>query len=186
MMQLFSRRAFASKKQEREYVEQTCQLIDQGQFDAAYQLASSPKNWFRGLAMLVRYALENRTMPMGKLQHLIAIRLDTEVMAGVEPSIATVNTCIKAAPMLGLFGTVVAMIGAFGTISQQASPDATKLGADIALALNATAVGLFVAIMLMLTVNFALVKRRRTEDTLVMNVQEILLHLDAAPGRNGR
>jgi biopolymer transport protein ExbB/TolQ len=180
MLQLLKRRSFGKKSQDREFTDQVCQYLDQGAFDAAHQLSSSPKNWFRAVPMLARYAIENRTMSNSKLQQLVAIRMDSEVMAGMEDSIATVNTCIKTAPMLGLFGTVVGMIGAFGKISGNASPDATKLGGDIALALNATAGGLFVAITLLLLVNFVIVRRRKVEDATVAGIQQILLHLDAS------
>jgi biopolymer transport protein ExbB/TolQ len=178
MMQQFGRRSFARRSEERQFTDEICSLVDRRQFEQAEQLASAPKVFNKSTAIMARYAIQNRHLPHNKLQHLLGIRLESEVMAGVEESVTTMNTCIKTAPMLGLFGTVVAMIGAFGKISGQTSPDASKLGGDIALALYATAGGLFIAVVLLLLANYALVRKRRVEDLAINNTQQILTHLD--------
>lgn len=55
---------------------------------------------------------------------------------------------VQAAPMLGLLGTVVGMIEAFGRLSQSAgAPDPAELAGGIWTALITTAVGLTVAIV---------------------------------------
>jgi len=52
----------------------------------------------------------------------------------------------QAAPMLGLLGTVVGMIKAFGTLEQTGAADPSQLAGSISLALFTTAAGLIVAI----------------------------------------
>jgi biopolymer transport protein ExbB len=94
-----------------------------------------------------------------------------------------INTGIKAAPMFGLLGTVVGMIGAFAKIAQMASPDASKLGGDIALALYATAGGLFVAVLLMLIGTYVMSKRKHVEESAIGGIQQILIHLEAVRSR---
>jgi biopolymer transport protein ExbB len=177
------RRSFAKRAQEREYIEQTCQLVDEGRFEEAEALAAGPKVWFRAVPMLARVALRHRWMPTGKLQHLCKIHLENEVMAGVDSSLMHINTGIKAAPMFGLLGTVIGMIGAFGVISRQASPDASKLSGDIAFALYATAGGLGVAVVLMLLGTWAMGLKKKVEEHAVTGIQQILIHLDAARAR---
>jgi biopolymer transport protein ExbB/TolQ len=180
MVQQLGRRSFANRKQERQFADEICNLVDQGRYDEAEQQASTPKNFNKATPMMARYALQNRQLSHSKLQHLLAIRLESEVMAGMEESVQTLNTCIKTAPMLGLFGTVVGMIGAFGKIAGQTSPDASKLGGDIALALNATAAGLFIAVTCLLLLNFAMIRKRRVEDATIASAQQIVTHLDAS------
>ena len=53
----------------------------------------------------------------------------------------------QAAPMLGLFGTVFGMIGAFSTLASNNSADPSALASDISVALLTTMWGLVVAIL---------------------------------------
>lgn len=185
MWQHLGRRSFKRRAEEREFVDQSSAALDRGAFDEAEQLASNPKVWLKAVPMLSRFAIQNRHLSHAKLQHLLAIRMDSDVMAGVAESVATVNTCIKTAPMLGLFGTVVGMIQAFGKIATQTSPDASKLSGGIALALWATAGGLFVAVTLLLLINFVIVRKRRVEDATIGGIQQIVTHLDYGMTRTG-
>ncbi len=52
----------------------------------------------------------------------------------------------QIAPMLGLFGTVIGMVGAFETLSVTGGAEPAKLAGDISVALLTTFSGLFVAI----------------------------------------
>ncbi|NNC90216.1 MAG: MotA/TolQ/ExbB proton channel family protein [Akkermansiaceae bacterium] len=52
----------------------------------------------------------------------------------------------QAAPMLGLLGTVLGMVGAFGTLAQTGQADPTQLAGDISEALLTTMWGLITAI----------------------------------------
>ena len=47
----------------------------------------------------------------------VAVRAAHDVMADLEYRVSWVNTVIKAAPMIGLLGTVVGMMGAFGSLA---------------------------------------------------------------------
>ena len=178
MWQHLGRRSFTRRSEEREFVDQASAALDRGAYDEVEQMASAPKVWLKAVPMLTRFAVQNRHLSHAKLQHLLAIRMDSDVMSGVAESVASVNTCIKAAPMLGLFGTVVGMIQAFGKIATQTSPDASKLSGGIALALWATAGGLFVAVTLLLLINFVIVRKRRVEDSTIAGIQQIATHLD--------
>jgi biopolymer transport protein ExbB len=78
------------------------------------------------------------------------------------------------APMLGLLGTVIGMIGAFSAIGTlEGAARSHQLAASMSLALISTAVGLIVAIPC--TVAFTLFRRRI--DTLVAEVSERVEHL---------
>ena len=183
MLNLIKRRR-SLRKAGNAFTEQLCEHVDRGgEWEEAEQLCSRrrvvPRPWrhWRGTRFRPTHvALQAR--------QLTAIRLDTEVMNGMEGAIATVNTAIKTAPMLGLLGTVLGMIGAFAKIAGQSTPDATQLGSDIALALNATAAGLLVAITLLLLVNWVIVRRKNFEDVTIEQIQEVLEHMDVYNDRH--
>lgn len=52
----------------------------------------------------------------------------------------------QVCPMLGLFGTVIGMVGAFGVLSQSGGAEPAKLAGDISVALLTTLGGLIVSI----------------------------------------
>ncbi|MDP1588390.1 MAG: MotA/TolQ/ExbB proton channel family protein [Prosthecobacter sp.] len=60
--------------------------------------------------------------------------------------ITNFSVLAQIAPMLGLFGTVVGMVGAFQILAQTGGAEPSKLAGDISVALLTTFAGLFVAI----------------------------------------
>jgi len=57
-----------------------------------------------------------------------------------------ISVCAQASPMLGLLGTVIGMVSAFGTIGQTGGADPSQLAEDISVALLTTLWGLINAI----------------------------------------
>jgi biopolymer transport protein ExbB len=57
-----------------------------------------------------------------------------------------ISVIAQASPMLGLLGTVIGMVSAFGTLQQQGSADPSALAGDISVALLTTLWGLMNAI----------------------------------------
>jgi biopolymer transport protein ExbB len=95
------------------------------------------------------------------LPHFDATRADTLGREEVESAMADFATSeirpyqkwvgyfsvlAQIAPMLGLFGTVVGMVGAFETLAITGGAEPSKLAGDISVALLTTFAGLFVAI----------------------------------------
>ncbi len=66
--------------------------------------------------------------------------------------------------MLGLYGTVLGMMGAFAKLSAGSKVDPTQLAEDISLALITTAIGLTIAIPLIVCTNSINVRIRKLED----------------------
>jgi biopolymer transport protein ExbB/TolQ len=71
---------------------------------------------------------------------------------------------IKSGPMLGLWGTVLGMMGAFGKLASQNKVEPAMLASDISLALVTTALGLLIAIPLIIVANSMTVRIRKMED----------------------
>ncbi len=120
----------------------------------------------RALVQLTLVALKNRNLPKSKLRDLLIERFQRDVSAELDYTGSWVQTIIKAAPMLGLYGTVVGMMGAFSKLSAvtQVSPD--KLAADISLALVTTACGLTIAIPLILATATINIRISKLEDLI--------------------
>ena len=100
----------------------------------------------RIVPQLILLAIENRDLGYTKVKQLVADRFQRDVLADMEYRITWVVTMIKSAPMLGLLGTVLGMMAAFGKLAGSEKVDATNLAGDISLALITTFVGLTIAI----------------------------------------
>ncbi|MBL9124486.1 MAG: MotA/TolQ/ExbB proton channel family protein, partial [Planctomycetaceae bacterium] len=84
--------------------------------------------------------------------------------ADLEYRLVWVATIIKTAPMLGLFGTVVGMMGAFAKLASSQKVEASNLANDISVALITTFDGLAIAIPLIICVSSVNVRMRKMED----------------------
>lgn len=76
-------------------------------------------------------------------------------LAAMSKRMRLLEAVVQAAPMLGLLGTVIGMIDAFGTLSQsQGAVDPTLLASGIWTALTTTAVGLAIALVTFFVANW--------------------------------
>lgn len=161
------------------FLEQVTTAIEKGDFEGARQQCTAPEYWYSAVALLTKHALGKRHMSPGKLRHSVAARFTREILAPMDSLIASVNMVIKCEPMLGLFGTVAGMIGAFGRIATIEHPSPQALMADLSHALNATAGGLATAIPLMLAVNFLQARVRKFEDGTFDQMDAVLDEFDS-------
>jgi biopolymer transport protein ExbB/TolQ len=96
---------------------------------------------------------------------------------------------IKSAPMIGLFGTVLGMMGAFGKLAAAENVKPDDLAADISLALITTAIGLTIAIPLILSMASINIRIRKMEDLSVSGLARVLesfrLGLESRARRGG-
>jgi len=72
----------------------------------------------------------------------------------LEKNLIILSTIASIATMLGLFGTVIGMIRAFQALAQAGAPDAIQLSIGISEALVNTALGIFAAIVGIISYNF--------------------------------
>jgi len=86
----------------------------------------------------------------------------------LERNLSLLATVASMAPMIGMFGTVVGMIKAFGSIGSQGAMTPEGVGAGIAEALICTASGLFVAIIATVFYNYFTTRVNR----FVLQMQE--------------
>jgi biopolymer transport protein ExbB len=115
---------------------------------------------FQGAWKLTRQARDPYLINLGDgIAHantsmLAAMQLDaTRLIEKSEARMWLLSTLITLAPLLGLFGTVVGIMGSFSFVGdEQLAP--TKVSGGIAEALIATAAGIGIAILCLLPYNF--------------------------------
>jgi biopolymer transport protein ExbB/TolQ len=138
----------------------------------------------RVVSQLARTAIDHRALEPARLKHMLSDRYQRDVSADLEYRISWINTVIKTAPMLGLFGTVLGMMSAFGKLGGAEKVAQEGLAEDISLALITTAIGLAIAIPLSLVVASLNIRIRKMEDLANVGLGRLLDVLTAA--RSGR
>jgi len=126
--------------------EKARQALGTGDFNQAWQLGSNTNDPF----------LKNLTegMSHAHTSMLAAMQLHaTHLIEKSEARMWVLSTMITLAPLLGLFGTVVGIMGSFSFVGNEQLA-ATKVSGGIAEALIATAAGIAIAILCLLPYNF--------------------------------
>jgi biopolymer transport protein ExbB/TolQ len=180
-------KSFPSSAAGAQFLDQINEPLTRRDFDGVAAICDSPPYWSKAVPQLVLVALDNRLLGIAKLRRLLGEKFQREVLSDLEYQMSWVSTVVKSAPMLGLLGTVVGMIGAFGQIAaaQQTGADPKELAGNISLALITTEVGLVIAIPLILMSNWIMVRIGRLQDQVQEHLGEFLDNLDAvlADGR---
>ncbi|MCL2116808.1 MAG: MotA/TolQ/ExbB proton channel family protein [Planctomycetaceae bacterium] len=129
----------------------------------------------RAVPQLVLIALKNMSLPATKLHDLLIERFQRDVLVEIDYRTTWVHTVIKSAPMLGLFGTVLGMMGAFSKLGAQTRVEPTMLASDIMLALITTAIGLTIAVPLIFATASLSIRTAKLEDyvsSAILNIVE--------------
>lgn len=152
---------FRSDAMQGEFLQAMEQPLAHGDFRSASEICSDDP---RALCQLSQLAVDNRSLGYNKVRQLVQDRFQRDVLSDIDHRMSWVNTVIKSAPMLGLFGTVLGMMGAFQKLSESSQVEASKLAEDIMFALITTALGLAIAIPLILAVNSINVQIKKMEE----------------------
>lgn len=143
--------------------------LAQRDLNAVADLCDSPTYWNKAVPQLVLVAVQNMDRPMNKLRRLLAEKFERDILASLEYGTSWIATIVKSAPMLGLLGTVLGMINAFAKIAASqgsGGTDPTKLANDISFALLTTALGLVIAIPLVLAGNLIHIRIGKLQDSV--------------------
>jgi biopolymer transport protein ExbB len=128
------------------------------------------------LSRVIKTGLENRTLPSSELEEKIeSARL--KELRGMERGLGVLGTIGNIAPLIGLFGTVIGIMDAFGELGGGGGHRAIMGG--ISEALRTTAVGLAVAIPAVVCYNYFLRKVKNFSLDMSMYGQELLTLLSA-------
>jgi biopolymer transport protein ExbB len=131
-------------------------LVSHGELDAAVQVCEDPRNYSLASEVVLAGIERYRHSEFGYAEYKSAAEeAGEEFTARLYRKTDALSVIGAIAPMLGLLGTVVGMIGAFNTIAAtRQAADPSALGGDIGKALITTALGLLVAIPAMLAFSF--------------------------------
>jgi biopolymer transport protein ExbB/TolQ len=166
-----ARQRFRSEEAQDSFLDELEGPLSRGDFEAAAQLCDGDP---RALAQLALVAVNHRDLGYAKVKHLVTDRFQRDVLSDLEQRLSWVNTVIKSAPMLGLFGTVIGMMGAFGKLAGAANVSPDALANDISVALITTADGLAIAIPLVLVVASINIRIRKMEDLVASGLSRVL------------
>ncbi len=97
------------------------------------------------MSRLLLLAIERLDWPKAENANALQTRARQEV-ARLERGLVVLEIIVGIAPLLGLVGTIVGMMTLFGDIGHAGLSDTARLAKGIALILNATLMGLLIAI----------------------------------------
>ncbi|MGL4594490.1 MAG: MotA/TolQ/ExbB proton channel family protein [Thermoguttaceae bacterium] len=166
---------FRNETEQDEFLDDVEALLSQNQLSELDEIC---QNDIRALPHLALFALRHRQLSSSKLRSKLAERFQRDFLVELDYRTSWIQTIIKAAPMIGLFGTVIGMMGAFSKLSVAAEVSPDKLAADIMLALITTACGMAIAIPLVLATASLSIQIGKLEDFVASGLSRIVDMMD--------
>lgn len=160
-----------SGRRQPEVVEKMLELVEGNDVDGAVALGKKSPDY---VARVLVYALTNKEHSMANAFS----RASNQELQRLQQGLPTLDTCITAAPLLGLLGTVTGMMETFGALSGGDIGAATaKITGGVAEALIATMCGIAIAVLGLLPFNImnARVEEARHEIEDAANSLEIII-----------
>ncbi|MBN1910887.1 MAG: MotA/TolQ/ExbB proton channel family protein [Pirellulales bacterium] len=162
---------FRNEEEQEEFLDTLDEHLVSGDYEAAEEMCDQDD---RAMSQLALLAVVNRNSGYRKIRTVITDRFQRDVLADLEYRLSWVFTVIKSAPMLGLLGTVMGMMGAFANLSSGGQVDQQKMAEDIGFALITTACGLSIAIPLVLSTAYINVRIRKLEDLVGVGMTRLI------------
>lgn len=187
LVRRIAQKRFSSASQADQFFDDVQGHLTQRDFDAVSEMCDTHPFWSKAVPQLMLVALANRDRGAAKLRRLLAERFERDILADLEYRTSWIATIVKTAPMLGLLGTVIGMINAFAKISgaEASGVDPKDLADDISFALFTTALGLSVAIPLVLAGNMIHVRIGKLQDSVQDDLGTFLDDLSEAAEAGG-
>ena len=135
---------FRSHQDQEEFINELLPRLKSGAFDEATEICEAKS--LRALPRLTLTVIANRRIGYDALREQVGELIQRDLMGPLEQKMNWVATTIKSGPLLGLFGTVLSMIAAFGRIGTGEKVAPHMIAKDISIALFCTAMGLATAI----------------------------------------
>jgi biopolymer transport protein ExbB len=136
---------FKNEEVETAFVDDVSELVKQKNWDEAINTCDYD---YRAVPRLTLVMLTNRDLDLSLLRQLVTSKLQREILTDIERRLSWIVTVIKSGPLLGLFGTVLGMMAAFGRIGTGEKVQPSQIADEISVALICTAMGLATAIPL--------------------------------------
>ena len=156
-----NQKRFKTEEEQDVFIDDIEQMLDAGDFEGTAEYCEGDP---RAIPQIVEMAIHHRDLGYKKSRQFVMDRFQRDVMNDIEYRLSWVSTVIKSAPMIGLFGTVFGMMGAFETLASSTDVNPSSLADDINVALRTTACGLAIAIPLMILVANVNIRIAKMED----------------------
>jgi biopolymer transport protein ExbB/TolQ len=153
---------FKTEEEQDTYMDDVEAMLSSGDFEGTLEYVDGDP---RAIPQMVELAVSNRELGFKRARQVMMDRFQRDVMSDLEYRLSWVGTVIKSAPMIGLFGTVFGMMGAFQTLSQ-GDVNPQELAGNIMVALITTASGLAIAIPLMIIVATVNIRMAKMQDLI--------------------
>jgi biopolymer transport protein ExbB len=164
-------------RRDAEVVEKMMEKMEAGDIDGAVDLGKKSNDF---VARILVYAITHKEHSLGNA----FTRAANQELQRFSQGLPTLDTCITAAPLLGLLGTVTGMMATFGALgtSGDVAAGASAIMGGIGEALIATACGLALAIIGLLPFNYlnARIEEARHEVEDASNSLEIIIKKQAS------
>lgn len=133
---------------EPEVVEKMLEAVERRDIEGAMAIGSKSRDF---IAKILVYSLSNKEYSLSNA----FVRAAGQELSRFQQGLATLDTCITAAPLLGLLGTVTGMMRTFGALGGgDIGAAAGTITGGVAEALIATACGLAVAVLGLFPYNY--------------------------------
>ncbi len=162
---------FASEPAQAAFQEELQQRLSAGDVRGALTQCENDE---RALPRLASIAIANRKLDLPQLRQLVAHVVQRDVFADIEYRLSWVATVIKSGPLLGLFGTVLGMMAAFGRIGLGEKVQPSQIADEISIALICTAMGLATAIPFSYALASMQIRVRMLHETLGFALLQLL------------
>ncbi len=163
---------FWCKIRSQQAVENMLALVEAGEFDKALKVGRDSPH---PIARVMAAGLAHRNPAPAKAMEAAA----QAQIPVLKSRLGTLDTIITLAPLLGLLGTVVGMIGSFDIMSEAGMGQPHAVTGGVAEALIATATGLLIAILTLIPYNYFSSRVEKEVDAMehFSSSLELLLHV---------
>src|SRR4051794_28484718 len=163
--------SFGDHDEQAEFVDEVAEKLEANQFEEVEAVTADDP---RALPQLIELATANRQLSYDQLRQVVMEILQRDVMGDLEYRTNWIATSIKCGPLLGLFGTVLGMMAAFGRIGTGEKVEPYMIAKEISIALICTAMGLGTAIPFNFLLASLTTKIRNFQDALGAGLMRVL------------
>jgi biopolymer transport protein ExbB len=136
-----------NRSRDPEVIEKMLEKVEANDVEGAIALGRQSEDY---IARIMIYALSHKESSLSNA----FIRSANQELTRFGQGLPTLDTCITAAPLLGLLGTVTGMMRTFGNMQGDISSAASQITGGVAEALIATACGLLIAVCGLMPFNY--------------------------------
>src|SRR5688572_2572715 len=168
---------FWARIRSQQAVQHMLTLVETGEFDRALKLG---RDSHHPIARVMAAGLAHRNPAPAKAMEAAA----QAQIPLLKSRLGTLDTIITLAPLLGLLGTVVGMIGSFDIMSEAGMGQPHAVTGGVAEALIATASGLLIAILTLIPYNYFSTRVEKEMDAMEHFSSSLELLRHERPGKH--